>query len=347
MNKYATFLAALACAGAANADTLVLKDGDRLTGTLKTVATDGTVTFASKYAGEVKVKQADIVKLTTDADVEVQYKDDSRENEKGRLTVSKPGEYLFAPNAAKARKFNLEEVHAVNPEQSAWHGALNVALSATRGNTYGSAAAVNGNVTRRFKYDRVSADAAYDTSRSGSRKENCSKTSDRIVANAQHDHFWLSKLYTYENGKYEHDRMQNLEWRFRVGLGLGYQWLENRKFDSIGTVSFSQEAGMAFTKDRYRLTAHPENSYASVRYAHHFNWVPVWVEDLSFFHNMEYLVDTERFTEYQINLDVGAKYALTKAWQLTGKIEWLYNSEPADGLSKGDTRYFLGLGYTF
>ncbi len=347
MNKIALALAAAFAASAAMADTVSLKDGDRLTGKIKTIASDGTVTFASKYAGEVKIKQADIVKLETDNDVELQFKSNDRDNEKGRVSVSKPGEYTFIPAGGKARKLDLSEVNAVNPDASEWHGSLNVSLTANRGNTYGSSASVNGDVKRRFKYDRVSADGTYYTARSGKSKESSKKTDDRVVINGQHDHFWLTKLYSYENLKFEHDRMQNLEWRFRLGLGLGYQWLENRKFENFGTVSFSQEFGLALTKERYRLTAHPENTYCSVRYAHHLTWVPVWVSNLSFFHNMEYLVDTDNFTDYQINTDVGAKLALTKAWQLMGKIEWLYNSNPADGLSKGDTRYFLGLGYTF
>ena len=347
MRKIAIMFAAAGVAFVASADVIELKDGDRLTGTVKTIASDGTVTFASKYAGEVKVKAADIVKLQSDTEVELQFKDDDRDNEKGFVSVATPGEYTFAPAGAPSRKLDLNELNAVNPEESTWHGAANISLAAARGNSYGSSGAINGNISRRFKRDRVSADASYSTARSGKEKSKTSKTEDRIVANVQHDHFWLSKLYTYENGKYEHDRQQNLEWRFRLGAGLGYQWLDGRNFESIGKVSFSQEIGLAYTQERFRKTSHPENSYASVRYAHHLTWDPKWVENLSFFHNLEYLVDTKTFKDYQINTDVGAKLAISKAWQLTGKIEWLYNSEPADGLAKGDTRYFLGLGYTF
>ena len=47
------------------------------------------------------------------------------------------------------------------------------------------------------------------------------RSTDRWEVEAQHDHFWLTKIYTYETLRYDRDMIQALEARYRVGLGVG------------------------------------------------------------------------------------------------------------------------------
>ena len=46
-----------------------------------------------------------------------------------------------------------------------------------------------------------------------------------------------------------------------------------------------------------------------------------------------------------IDTDIGFTYELAAAWQLMGKWEWEYNSNPGGGTKSSDFRYTLGLGY--
>ena len=46
-----------------------------------------------------------------------------------------------------------------------------------------------------------------------------------------------------------------------------------------------------------------------------------------------------------IDTDAGFTFALIGAWQLIGKFEWDYNSNPGPSTKKSDLRYLLGLGY--
>ena len=48
---------------------------------------------------------------------------------------------------------------------------------------------------------------------------------------------------------------------------------------------------------------------------------------------------------YLIDTDIGFSYELAAAWQLMGKWEWEYNSNPGGGTKSSDFRYILGLGY--
>ena len=46
-----------------------------------------------------------------------------------------------------------------------------------------------------------------------------------------------------------------------------------------------------------------------------------------------------------IDCDFGFTYAFKANWQMLGKIEWDYNSNPGGDTKRSDLRYILGLGY--
>ena len=199
-------------------------------------------------------------------------------------------------------------------------------------------------IARRWEKDRLTGSAAYNFAQSGDSKEDKQKTSNRFEIQAQEDHFWTSMFYSYINGKYEYDRIMNLDYRYRVGAGLGIQWLEGRAFENLGKWSFSQEAGLTWVKERY--TSSLDDDYLAFRYAHHLAWDPNWIEGFNFTHNFEYLPELSDWEEnYIIDSDVGFTYAFRANWQLLGKIEWDYKSKVGAGTKHSDLRYMLGVGY--
>ena len=140
------------------------------------------------------------------------------------------------------------------------------------------------------------------------------------------------------------DGINNLQYRYRAGTGIGYQWLEGQTFESTGKWSFNQEVGLTYIKEKYEHAS--DDDRCAFRYAHHAAWTPRWVDKLSFTHNLEYLPDVSDWEEnYLIDADVGCEYALDSAWTLFGKIEWDYNSNPGPHTKKSDFRYTLGVGY--
>ena len=114
-------------------------------------------------------------------------------------------------------------------------------------------------------------------------------------------------FYSYINGKYEYDRIMELDYRLRLGAGIGLQWLEGRSFDGLGTWSFNQELGASWVKERYESAF--TDDYAAFRYAHHLTWDPGWLDGFLFTHNFEYLPDTADWAEnYIVDSDFGFTY---------------------------------------
>ncbi len=324
------------------ADKVTFKSGSVLTGTAGAFA-DGNLVFTSDDVGEVKIPIAKIAYLEASNEHVVQYQDLSTRTEK--LIVSE-GEYATLGADGEPQKFDTTNVKAIDPVPETWHGSINFAGTVTRGNTVGESASVTANVSRRWEKDRFTAHAGYYYASSGDSKETKQKTENRFELDAQEDHFWTGeKFYTYINGKYEYDRLMSLKYRYRLGTGLGYQWLDGQDilYLGLGKASFNQEVGMAYVFEKYdHIDTH---DYGSFRYAHHFTFDITGVEGLAFAHNLEFMPQVDDWTYYLIDTDVGLTYAFRANWQLIAKIEWDYQSKVAKGIKHSDIRYILGLGY--
>ena len=326
---------AATAAATASADLLVFKSGARLTGKVDRIE-GGEIKFTSDDVGAVSVKQDKVASITTEASNTILYKDKTTED---AVVCMTNGQYT-----ASGKSLDMANVKAVNPEPEAWHGSVNLSASAARGNTVSENVSLLAELSRRWENDRFTANGGYYFAQNGTDHDNKTKTEDRIDLGAQEDHFWVGKLYSYVNGRYERDGINDLQYRYRLGVGLGYQWLENEVFESTGKWSFNQEVGGTYIKEKYEHVK--DDDRFAFRYAHHLAWAPRWVDKLEFTHNFEYLPDTDDWADnYLIDTDVGFTYALIGAWQLIGKVEWDYNSNPGPSTKSSDFRYLLGLGY--
>jgi putative salt-induced outer membrane protein YdiY len=338
MQKTLIFAIALIVCGASMADKVTLKSGSFLTGKAGLMKA-GELSFTSDDLGEVKIKLANIASLDVAKENVVQYNDNSTEVK--NLSV-KDGVVVDEKGAA----INAAEVKAFNPSIETWHGSINVAYQSARGNTYENSATVLANVNRRWEKDRINGNFGYYYSETGTTEENKEKSTDRWEIEGQHDHFWSERFYIYENAKFEQDDIAGLDYRLRLGAGAGYQWLDGRNFDATGKWSFNQEVGAAWIKNSY-VNADPsaDDSYATVRYAHHLKYFPKWNEKVEMFHNLEFLPQVDDWENYLIKADVGFTTKLVMDFNLLCKIEWDYNSMPSIGRKSSDIRYIVGLGY--
>lgn len=336
-----TMMAALfACAVStmAMADRVVFKSGAFLTGEADVIR-DGKLTFKSEDVGDVVIDIEKIASLESEKNHVVQYLDDTKSEQ--FLTVEDGKLVYFEGDVRK--DLDMAQVKAVDPKEEKWEGSVNLSGTATRGNTVGESATILANASRRWEKDRLTASVGYYFDQSGDSKQTKQKNTSRFELQAQEDHFWSQKFYTYLNGKYEFDRIMDLEYRWRLGAGLGYQWFEKRDFGA-GKMSFNQELGMSYVGEKYD---HMESDdYGAFRYAHHFTWEIAAVEGLDFIHNLEYLPQADEWSDnYMLDTDFGVTYAFHANWQLIGKIEWDYKSKVGDNTKHSDIRYILGLGY--
>ena len=338
MNKLVVAAVSALITSAAFADKVTLKSGSFLTGTVKGASAE-EITFDSVDLGEVKIKVANIASIVDAGEHVVKYSDDTLETK--RLGVDK-GAYVV-----DAKPLDMSNVKEIDPVEETWHGSINVAYNATRGNTRENSATVLANINRRWEKDRVNADFGYYYAKSGTSGGGDVRTKDKWEVELKHDHFWLPKVYSYENLKWERDLIQELNARYRVGLGLGYQWLDNTEFESTGKWSFNQELGANWIKEEFRDESDDakKDGFCALRYGHHFSWSPIWAKGVEIFHNAEILPEVDEWKKFLAKADVGLSTKLIYDFDLLAKIEWEYNSKPAGDRKYEDIRYILGLGY--
>ena len=138
-------------AGAAFADKVTLKSGSFLTGEAGLIQ-DGKLLFKSDDLGEIKIDVANIKLLDAAKNHVVLYVDNTTEE---KILTVKDGVLWNGEG-----KLDMANVKATDPVAETWHGSVNVAFNAARGNTYDNTAAVLANVNRRWEKGRRKGDVA-------------------------------------------------------------------------------------------------------------------------------------------------------------------------------------------
>ena len=189
MKKILVCVSAFYVALAASADVIVMKSGAKFVGTVKHIE-GGTIDFSSEDVGEIKIKQDNVVSMTTDKANPVEFND--KRIETGVVARGEGGFTL------DGKPLDMGEVKAVVPTPETWHGSLNLSASAARGNTVSESVALFADIARRWEKDRITGSAAYNFAQSGDSKEDKQKTSNRFELQAQEDHFWTSMFSVRE-----------------------------------------------------------------------------------------------------------------------------------------------------
>jgi putative salt-induced outer membrane protein YdiY len=318
-------------------DEVIFKSGDRLTGTVKSVA-NGKMVFDSKVAGKITLKTEDIETFSTDAPIEVVKTDGTSQMLK--VAASEGGSVsVLADGVAQPQTLAIADMDKVNPEKPRWKGAVVAGMTIARGNTKSTAANIDANAQLRSEKGRISLAAGYyyANQRNNSTRQN-NTTLNNWLIKGQYDYFFSEKMYGYGNLKLEKDRISNLDMRLTTGTGLGRQWIEK------DDLNFSTEVGLAYLNERYFNPSETRQNMAA-RLSYHLD--KSINDKVKAFHNLEYLPSTERADTFLGNADVGLRAALTSQLAFEAKAQLAYNSHPSEGREKKDTRYILGLGWTF
>ena len=328
-------LAMAGCAGvliSASADEVLFTSGDRLTGTVTSLA-DGKMIFDSKVAGPLTLNMADIKTFSTDAPIEIALTDGTAINQK----ISAAADGKIALGAGRTLPF--ADIDKLNPEKTKWTGIVSAGATFVRGNTKSDTASVGIEAARRTDNDRISIGAGYFTAkqRDNTTRDN-STIADNWFAKGQYDRFVSKQLYVYGNVRYEKDRIADLDMRLTPGIGLGYQWIER------DDLNISTEAGGNWVYEKY-TEPDETRTYMAGRLAYHVD--KSFNDNVKAFHNLEYIPSFERADTFLVNTDIGLRAAMTARLSLEVKAQLAYNSQPSDNREKKDLRYILGVGWTF
>jgi hypothetical protein len=151
-----------------------------------------------------------------------------------------------------------------------------------------------------------------------------------------------SRLFVNTFNDYEYDRFQNLDLRFVLGGGLGYNaWKgERARLDVVGGADYDRER-FSPPAPAPGFTRNSAEAYWGDDSIYRLSVATSLVQSFRMFDNLS---DTG---QYRMNFDLGANTRLLKwlTWNLAFSDRYL--SDPVPGRKKNDILYTTGVGISF
>ncbi len=347
-----TAMLTLAAPLAASADTIVLQNGDHVTGSF--VSADAkTVAIKTPYEGQISLKWADVTQITTTGPVYVMTS--SKRTLRG--TISKMNDAIVVQTGTGSVTVLLAQVIAMRSqeEQNAyeaslhpplsrnWAGDATLGFTLARGNSDTTDLTTSVALTRKTLNDLISLSesSVYTTSTSAN-----TVSADAILGGAVYHRNLTSNLFAFVGANYVHDELQGLNLRQIYSAGLGWNVI-NRPNTTLDV-----EAGLNYTRESYSGTATLSPGFSLNRnlvavttgedFTHRFSKVTSFDEHFFFYPALS------EAGQYRFTLIAAANTKLSSwlSWQVS--VNDLYVSNPPiPGTKTNDVILSTGLGITF
>lgn len=327
----------LAASAPALADTVLLDNGDRITGVFVQKQGD-SLEFQPDY-GDVTltIPWNQVASLATDEPIRVLLGDGTEVV--GRAVEASPGSLRMIPeDLDDPVTFRIASIQAVSgpdtpPRDSVrTSGNISVGGSLTRGNTRTESAFGAADFTARTNVNRIRFSAEANRAKDG---EELSR--DNAAGSLRYDHFLSERTYINTSVNLSRDRFRDLRLRTSAGVGLGYQFFDNAQR------SLSVELGASYVNSNYYTADNEANPAA--------RWALDYQERLfggvRLFHAQEGFQSMDSSDELQVTTRTGVRFPLLAGISGTLQANIDYNKTPPAGNKTTDSAYLLTAGYSW
>ena len=322
------------------ADQVILKNGDRLTGKI-VKAVEKKLTLKSDLAGEVIIPMENIQTFSSDEPVELHFQDGTVSKQK--IEQAPAGQIVLSGSQTLQKQTtSLSNLSAVNPpkkEKSVWKGSVSAGLTYTSGNTSNESYSASIDLQKRTENDRITLTG--DLARSKQKSDTTGEketTEDWWKLRAKYDYFLSKKFFLFGEGRYELDKIANLDRRVILGGGGGYQWIES------DDMNFSTEFGLASVYEKFEDSS-DSNSEMSIQAGYHFD--KKLNSTIQLLHDLTYYPSMDEFSDYYLTTSAELRANLTDRMfaNLTAILD--FDKSPAPDKGTTDTKYLFGIGWDF
>jgi hypothetical protein len=349
-------LVAFLAAPGLRADRVVLKNGDRLTGT--TVKLEGgKLTFKTDYADAIAIAWDQVTSLTTAKSLVLPLAKENlnvysiERTSTGLIVTTVVGPPSSLPGIATNYKrvpmdFSAVTILRTPADQKAyedslhpgwthaWAGAATANLALARGNSDTATFGAGFTAARATRTDKTSlyANFLYSTNANAVPSTSANTTS----GGARYDHDLNPKLFAFGSGDFSSNALQDLDLRSIVGGGFGWHASKSARqtFDILG--------GIVWTHETY--SPGPTNSFAAVDlgqvYTRKIGAGSMFTEQTYFY------PDLSQTGRYQFNADTAFTTKLGKLFNWNTTFSDKYTSFPPPNTLSNDVILTTGLGVT-
>lgn len=323
-------MALAAASTTAFADTVWLKNGDRLTGTIR-VFDGGKLVLQTDYGGTIPLDWKKVATLESDRELLIKQGDFDGERAKS-LHRAEDGKVILANGEApkEVELASIEQIMKPKPlvEDLTWTGNVDLSLDYKRAEKDTDDYEVD--FKTKARHGRWRHNASGEFNREFTDDE---KTTDNWETEYALDRFITDKFFWQGRGEYKRDKIEDLERQRSLGTGPGYQFWD----DELGAFSL---AGLVNRSDYQFANGEEENFYAiSMKWDYNRYLVGKTVE---LFTSGEVGRPLDNTADYAVDAEAGLRYKLTDWASLNVKAEKDQVSGAKESLD--ETRYTVGFG---
>ena len=328
----AVLLASWLTAASAIADTVEIKNGSRLVGTI-TKLDGGNVYLKTDYAGDVVIKQENVSSITTDQPISVRLKS-------GTVlqgTVASDAGGVKISGADGQLSTTVDKVAATwpagaeDPQTTALrrHWAFEAALDVTgkTGNKEQLGTAVSARATLKTPQDTLQFYTAYDRQVSDG-----AKSADQFKAGVDYQNNFSGKKSWYVRDEGGFDRVKDIDLYNVAAFGFGYDVIKEEKR------TLTLRTGISYRYEGYGNPTTEDVSSAGLDLGLNHEWE---LKDSKIVNRIAFVPTFEDLGNFRLTHESFYEMPLLNpAWKLRLGISNDYNSQPGIGISKLDTSYF-------
>ena len=333
-------------------DTLVLKNGDHLTGTV-TQMEGGKLSLTTSYAGVLAISWDEVYSVKLDKPLVLPLEDavggkklavsGIERTSSGYVVTTAEGPKPVPPSALTTlRTAAAQEAHEamLHPGWGhGWQGNANVSFAVARGNSETTSVGTGINLARPTRTDKTS--VYYNTIYSHDGILNAT-TAEATNAGLRYDHNVNPRLFTFATTDFAVNVLQDLDLRTVVGGGFGWHALKQAKqqLDVFGGAVWTHENYSAVGKN-----AAETNSFAAMdfgqQYSRKLGASTTFTEQAYIFPNLK---DTNQFRT-TLNSGLSTRINSFLTWQTS--FSDVYVTDPQAGTKGNDILLTTGLGISF
>jgi putative salt-induced outer membrane protein YdiY len=318
----------LCTAAPAAADELRLANGDRLTGTVVSLA-GGTLTFATAH-GDLRIPWASVTALAIDDPILATI--GTAEPVSVRIGISPTAGSVAVQPGGTVLLSSLAGLARPQPAVTV-DGGANAGFVNADGNTEVNSLRLDGDLVVRQLQNRYSASAAVNRA-----QDRGTETARNWNTAFNYDRFLNDRLFVNGNAILTNDRFRDLDLRTALGAGVGYQVLKGARAAltanaGLGWVDENFEAGI---DDRY--TAARESAALQI-FA-----VP---DRVTFFHQHDGYFGVTGEDNLFVKMRNGVRIGLVGGLVTTVQHDLDYDRSPSPGRKTTDRTFALTFGYRF
>ena len=344
----------------AAADSIALKNGDHLTGTVTQLA-GGKLTLTTTYAGAIVITWDEVTSVKLDKplvlpvetkvgkQIEIKKVDITgidRTSAGFVVTTATGPQPVPSADLTTLRDAAAQQAYeaSIHPNLlHGWIGGANVSFALARGNSETTSVGTGANFARPTRTDKTS--LYFNTIYTHDGITNTT-TAESTNAGLRYDHNVNPKLFVFGTGDFSTNELQDLDLRAVAGGGFGWHALANakRQLDVLGGVVWTHEAYSAETNV---LPPSPAitNSFAALdfgqQYTQKFGKSTTFTEQAYIFPDLQ---DTSQYRA-TLNSGLSTKISSWLSWQTSFTDVFVTNPPPAT--KENDVVLTTGLGFTF